>query len=272
MEETKELKEIMTEEELAKKYLEAFEFIRGLGFTKNYETLVGPFTMGIAMTKPPKPVGKEDFDAKIDELMKTRPYELPENLSDELKNVVREGDVLRYHRIYFNNLLIHYVFIKNASLGNRVKEFQNPAAISKTIIVDKATIPDDADEKFKSVEMVGMIVIGDTNPAITNVSRGHVLDHEFAHVMLANTLLHTSDEQWETYNNLVVKGLGDHFNTFEEFLCDFTPYDSTVVNRFKVSPIAKFSDAMKEFFKDEVIDAYVPIVKAIAPFYDAMTE
>ena len=62
MEETKELKETEVADELTAKYAKAFEFVREIGFTKNYESMVGNFTMGIAMTKPPRPVGKEEFD------------------------------------------------------------------------------------------------------------------------------------------------------------------------------------------------------------------
>ena len=166
MEETKELKETEVADELTAKYAKAFEFVREIGFTKNYESMVGNFTMGIAMTKPPRPVGKEEFDEKIEELVKTRPYEFPDNLNWTLQSLVKEGDNLRYHRVYFNNIMIHYVFIKNASLAGRVDGIEDPAAVSKAIKIDN--VPDGADEKFKDIELVGMIVIGDKNPVITD--------------------------------------------------------------------------------------------------------
>lgn len=269
MEETKELKETEVTDELTDKYAKAFEFVREIGFTKNYESMVGNFTMGIAMTKPPRPVGKEEFDEKIEELVKTRPYEFPDNLNWTLQSLVKEGDSLRYHRVYFNDIMVHYVFIKNASLAGRVDGIEDPAAVSKAIKINN--MPDGADEKFKDIELVGMIVIGDKNPVITNQSRGQILDHEFAHIMLEFTRCHATEEQVAKLDE-IKEDLGDKYPLFEEFLCDFIPYDSTVVNRFKVSPIAKFSDAMNEFFKDDVIEAYAPIVKAISPYYEAMTE
>lgn len=247
-----------------KALLTLFGDLRENGMTKMYEQYQRLFISGIVSTST-HPINYETF---IDEVSSVDVYELPDEMRKFLTDVVRGGDNLRYHRIIIDDIMIHYVFINNNELGDRVPGFDHPAAVSNIMINAEYVEPKKSDNDTQvqptSFREYAAIVVGDKSPDINDKTRNHIVKHEFAHVII-KYITSVVDNQLLLRNkeNLTDNEIKD----FIEFLCDFIQFDNMTINKYTTNPISDFADSMEDLFKPDVIEKYNNYLKEISEFY-----
>lgn len=254
--------------------LELFKDLREHGLTKYFEEYSRLFVTGIVSTAGDV-IEKDDFDKMIE----TVDFGLlPNELCTFLKSIVCSGDILRYHMIIISGIVIHYVFIKNNEIGTRLDKFDHPAAVSSIIInheydsvqVSGANTKDTTDEETSVPDthnymMYAGIVFGEKCADVSDRTRGPIIKHELAHIIIEYVACILSPGLFDKYK----EDLSDEeISNFVEFLCDFVQFDSLVINKVTVNPIARFVDAMPLLFKEPVVEKYSDYVKVISPFYN----
>lgn len=247
-----------------KALLTLFGDLRENGMTKMYEQYQRLFISGIVATAT-HPINHETF---MEELSSVDAGELPDEMRKFLTDVVKDGDDLRYHRICIDDIMIHYVFINNNELGDRVPGFDHPAAVSSIMInvdyVEPKKSDGDAQTSPVSYREYAAIVIGDKSPDINDKTRTHIVKHEFAHVII-KYITSVVDNQLLLRNK--EKLTDDEIKDFIEFLCDFIQFDNMTINKYTPNPISEFADSMEDLFKPDVIEKYNGYLKEISEFY-----
>lgn len=244
--------------------LEYFKELREAGLTKLFEEDQRQFFAGIVSTAK-NPMNKE----KVNDIFSQEgPSVIPDVLKDYANKILRDTDIFRYHMIPIRGeILVHYIYINNASLENRDEKFGNPAGLSVMIASDQL-VPPETEEPYNSeYKEFGLILIGDKNPVITDRTRGFVVKHEFAHIVhyyvcnVTNPGLRDKYLEWLTPEEL---------QEFDEFICDFIQFDSTIINKYTPNPIARFTDTMPLIYNNDAIEKYNPMVKAISPYFNSL--
>ena len=239
--------------------LNYFKELRESGLTKLFEEDVRIFFGGI-VSSTRNPMNKE----KLLEIFKQMPEAiLPIQLEEHIVGLIKDTDVFRYHQIPVHDIMVHYIYINNDDLVGRNPDYLNPAGLSTS-----CTIGGDGSEKKSSdFSEFAMILIGDKHPVVTDRTRGFIVKHEFAHVILhyicyvVNPGIRAKYLEWLTEEEL---------HEFDEFICDFVQFDSTIINKYTPNPIARFVDTMPLIYNDNAIEHYNPFIKAISPFFNEL--
>lgn len=242
--------------------LEYFKELREAGLTKLFEEDQRQFFAGIVSTAK-NPMNKEKLN---DIFSQEGPSKIPDVLKDYANKILNDEDIFRYHMISIRGeILVHYIYINNASLTGRDERFANPAGLSGMITSQQLVPPEEENPYDSEYKEFGIILIGDKNPVITDRTRGFVVKHEFAHIIHHYVC------------NIVSPGIRDKYlewltpeelQEFDEFICDFIQFDFTIINKYTTNPIARFVDTMPLIYNKDAIEKYNPMVKAISPYFN----
>ena len=251
--------------------LELFKELRENGFTKLFEDYSKSFITGIVLTKQ-RPIKKDQLIEILDnETDHTR--DITDDIASAIKSIVSNDDIFRYHCIKMYDIIVHYIFIKNNSLKGRDLIEGDPTGVTimqtnSDAFVETPSQPDGQDGEPvigpKCFKLFSSIIIGGSHQSITDRTLGFITKHELAHVVFRylTDILHPGiiDKYRDTLSE-------EDIDKFTEFLCDFIQFDTTVINKYTVNPVAKFVDFMPVLFTEDAIETYNPLVKAISPFY-----
>lgn len=247
-------------------YRKIYEELREAGLVKMFESISIRFFMGIASTLT-HPISGEQLFLDLDSPDKTTP--ISDKYKEVLHEVIRPEDSLRYHVIISDIFVVHYVILLNDGLKGRVKESPNSdeAITRMRIVTEEAT---GSDETRKKIEAV--MVIGNGSENVNDTTRGPLIKHELCHIVLKYLLEIGRPDVLEFLENGETEPdaipTKEDMAEFTEFLCDFIQFDSTIINKYTVNPITKFSDALEFIFKPGTGDKYSRFLRSIAPFFD----
>lgn len=239
--------------------LAMYEALREAGLVKLFETSSTQFFMGIAATLS-APISGEMFIEMI-----TNPTDGDVAMDDISKSfatsAVKPDDTLRYHVIVSNEFEIHYVILLESSLLGRVEGLENiETAISAIHLGSRGG---EVKDFVKSV-----MLIGNGSSQVTDVTRGMLIKHELTHVLYTYI---TDIREPNLIKNCGGNELTDEeMHEFVEFICDFTMYDASVINKFTVNPINKFCDDLDINFKKGTKEKYAKYIKPLSLYFDEL--
>lgn len=246
-------------------YRELYEAFRDAGLVKLFETMSTRFFMGIASTLT-KPITGEELYNQIDNPdPDSIPVSTGTGMREFLHAVVKPEDKLRYHVIVSDAFIIHYIFLYDRGLKGTVPDMEesDEAVTKMRFMVSSEEIPEANLPDELRVEAI--MILGNGSEYVNDDTRGPILKHELTHILIKYLM---DVDQPDLLDNVFDVPSKEELADFIEFLCDFTQFDATILNKYTVNPITGFSEALEFIFKNGVEDKYAPYMRAIAPFFD----
>lgn len=244
---------------------EVYEAFRDAGLVKLFETMNTRFFMGIASSLT-KPITGEEL---IHQISNPGDGEVPistgTGLREFLDVVIKPEDKLRYHVIVSDAFVIHYIFLYDRGLKGTIPDMDDAdeAVTRMRFMVSAEEIPEAGLSDGLRVEAV--MILGNGAEYVNDETRGAILKHELTHILIKYLM---DIEQPDLLDNVFAVPSKEELSEFIEFLCDFTQFDATILNKYTVNPIVKFSEALEFIFKNGTIDKYELYMNAIAPFFN----